>query len=155
MWSYTSGTRNFKEQREDFESYANVLGRWNGCTGGTSSDTTTTLWQTATCNDANIADPSLNQAVRWNAADASGAWAAVVANWTADPNPGASELSFIEEVSRFFGGVENMNCGSTVENNGCTSAIALCSTNVPAGALIINSLVEINDVSTPIDQLTT
>ncbi|SPN99933.1 uncharacterized protein DNG_02785 [Cephalotrichum gorgonifer] len=71
------------------------------------------------------------------------AWDAAVANWK---NTDAGRLAFPASVSNFFNGPDSMQCEVAVSQNGCTSP-SLCN-NAPAGFLILNSMVALNNIIT-------
>jgi hypothetical protein len=51
-------------------------------------------------------------------------------------------------MSNFFHGPEGMQCGETSDHNGCTAPIQCHDVNHPAGYMILNSLMTLNNVRT-------
>lgn len=56
-------------------------------------------------------------------------------------------LTFPSAISNFFNGPEGMQCDTSVGNNGCAAFTQCHSTNFPAGYLILNLMVALNNVS--------
>jgi len=69
---------------------------------------------------------------------------AAVAYWEANNSP--EDLAFSRRISNFFNGPENMDCGVTADENGCSTIVQCHDVNHPAGMFILNSFGQINRV---------
>lgn len=93
-------------------------------------------WKTVNCQDPGVSHIGLNQSVRWADIYTDQAWAAAVANYTADHDG----LVFSEKISHFFDASENMDCGDASGDNGCRTGTQRNDVNHPAGYFMMNSL---------------
>jgi len=102
-------------------------------------------WRTQECTNPVIVDAALDPKKRWYGVACDAAWQDAVAYWKAAPGRGG--LSFPQTISNFFHGPEGMACNLTVDHNGCSSYTQCHSTNHPAGYLVLNSMIALNNVS--------
>lgn len=99
----------------------------------------------AKCTDPAVTNAALDPALRWSSVGATAAWAAVMANWRADPDHGGLRLS--QRASDFFHDSENMLCGVTADHNGCDTTVQCNGVSYPDGYFILNSFEQVNRVS--------
>ncbi|KAK9234065.1 hypothetical protein V1525DRAFT_391821 [Lipomyces kononenkoae] len=95
-----------------------------------------------TCTNPVIVNASINSAIRWNGVGCEMAWTEAIASYQVGNGGG---LIFPEAISNYFHGPESMACGVTSDNNGCSSFMECQDTSVPAGYLILNSFVTLNN----------
>jgi len=111
---------------------------------GDGNNVTKTPWQQATCQNPWITNAALFSKDRWEAVGAEDAWNAAIASWKSGAQ---GSLTFIQGISNFFHGPENMQCGQTADNSGCDNALTCQQTNYAAGYFILNSLQQVSKVS--------
>lgn len=102
-------------------------------------------WRKQECTNPWITDAARNPKDRWYGVGCDNAWQDAVNYWKSAPGRGG--LSFPETISNFFHGPEGMACDLAVDHNGCSSYTQCQSTNRPAGYLILNSMISVNNVS--------
>ncbi|KAK9364399.1 hypothetical protein V1509DRAFT_78068 [Lipomyces kononenkoae] len=95
-----------------------------------------------TCTNPVIVNASIDPGTRWNGVDCEGEWTEAIASYQAGDG---GSLIFSEAISNYFHGPEGMACGVTSDNNGCNSYSECTDTSVPAGYLILNSFVTLNN----------
>ncbi|OBT85922.1 hypothetical protein VE02_04509 [Pseudogymnoascus sp. 03VT05] len=99
----------------------------------TSKSRTGVDWRSVTCSDPWVTDASQNQTDRRYGVGADAAWSDAVDYWLQSPKPNPGGLTFPEMISNFLNEDENMNCGSTTDQNGCTGTFK-CDNQDPGAA---------------------
>ncbi|KAF2667536.1 glycoside hydrolase [Microthyrium microscopicum] len=107
-------------------------------------------WKQLDCESKGATTTDDNPLDRWDWLKANAAWAAVVQNWTnsqVTTNRNARQLDFPNYVANFFHGTDGRGCGP-LGVNGCQSPEKCMQgkDTGPAGHLIINSFVGINNL---------
>ena len=74
------------------------------------------------------------------------AYTDAVAYWNANKKTG---LSFIQTISKFFNGSQDLQCGTVSVKNNCESGTACQNGYFAAGWMVMESLKLISDVSNP------
>ncbi|KAF5719716.1 glucan endo-1 3-alpha-glucosidase agn1 [Fusarium mundagurra] len=101
-------------------------------------------WRSQQCTDEVIIDAAIDPQKRWDGVNCDDAWKDALVRWENPTIEG--QLSFPEAVSNFFHGPENLRCDITTDHNGCDAFRQCHDTNHPAGYLILNSMVALNNI---------
>ncbi|KAF7557807.1 hypothetical protein G7Z17_g467 [Cylindrodendrum hubeiense] len=121
-----------------------------GCVNGPCENSD---WKSISCDIPG--NPELAGSERWNGAEAQYAYDESVQAWAKDSGNDINsqinfrrdtQLTFSQYISHHLGGADNMQCGSLVDRNGCDQFLQCGSTDGPAGYLIVNSFVAINNI---------
>jgi hypothetical protein len=72
------------------------------------------------------------------------AWNDAITYWNANQNSG---LSFMETISEFFNGPQNIECGKVADKNNCNAGTQCTNGYSAAAWLVMESLVLVSDVS--------
>ncbi|KAK9318864.1 glycosyl hydrolase family 71-domain-containing protein [Lipomyces orientalis] len=127
---------------EDVTSYGGICNF--ACSTGYCPSTacsTVDLSVTDSCTNPVITNAFTDPETRWNGVNCEDAWtsavSAVAALPTAEP--------FAQAMSNYFHGPESFDCGTTADHNGCDNFMECQDTDVPAGYLILNSFITLNN----------
>lgn len=103
-------------------------------------------WYKLDCKAPAATDINMPGYKRWTAMDTTGAWGAANGYWH---NNASNDNSYSEELSYFFKGPSNINCGILADKNGCdgTGSISCDQWSHPAGYFILSSMMLLEDVS--------
>lgn len=105
-------------------------------------------WRTLSCSDPAVNNSLSDPLTRWEAAGCDNAWADFLEYW--NENPAANGSTFSNEVSNYFNGQPNWECGvlvfGTTENCEPLYECDNGDDNGPAAQFIMNSIVMIYSV---------
>ncbi|KAJ5826412.1 glycosyl hydrolase family 71-domain-containing protein [Penicillium riverlandense] len=110
----------------------------------TVTPTSSLSWYQFDCKAPAATDINMPGYQRWTAMDGLGAWGDANSYWHEHASDG---VSYSEELSYFFKGPSNINCGILADKNGCdgTGSISCNQWNHPAGYFIVSSMMLLED----------